>query len=171
MDKKASDTNTQLDQIAERAQKAAAEYDASQAAIAAERDAEAAVLERAIALTKPALRAVTSKLLQYYASTGGQNGCNPQKVRDYFDSPGLILVNKYYNDSDETGNRGTFCGDRLVLMLDGSLSVATREGTWSHWQGEWSSFQATLTPLTAREAVERYKLDDILRSLRDAFGE
>lgn len=135
-------------------------------AIRDERAAEAAVLDSVIASVKPALRALSSRMISSSYETSGRNGCNPVSRTEYHAPRGFVLVDDYDRDRDETGNRGQLGGTRLVVLTDGSLAVLERTGHFSHWQGEADTWESTLTPVTAVEAMDVYKLDDCLSSIR-----
>jgi hypothetical protein len=159
-----------LKQIETDAPRVAAEYDAHKAAIDAEREAEAAVLERAIAAARPALRAIAGVITQTYYSTSGRNGLNPVKRDAHFDERGLCIGDEYTRENDESGNRGTLGGERLYLLTDGRLAVVERDGTWSCWQGEPDQYEATMAFVSLREAMADWDLDGALQAIAEALG-
>lgn len=163
------DVNETLKKIQDTAPAVAAEYDEHQAAIAAERDAEAKVLETAIEAARPALRAISDRIRSSYYHTGGRNGCNPVKRITYHAERGVLLCDDYTQPKDETGNRGSYEGSGLYLLTDGRLAVVARDGSWSQWQGEPHSYEQTLTVVTPREAMDEWKLDEALEALAEAL--
>lgn len=158
-----------INQITEAAPLVATARGELDAAIDAERTAEAEVLARAIELARPALRALVSRIVRESYETAGRNGCNPVSRTEYHDERGLVLVDGYETCKDASGNRGSISGCRLYLLSDGTLAEATREGSFSHWQGEADSWTSTLAPKTVRDAMNEYALDDCLTALRDAL--
>jgi hypothetical protein len=147
------------------------EHTEYEGALAAQNEAEAALLTRIIETVKPALRALASGIVKTYGDTSGQNGCNPVSEREYFAERGVCLVNAYTSTKDTTGNRGTWQGERLYLLSDGRLAEASRTGEWSCWQGEWDRYEATLKIVDAAYAVKDYELADIVESLTEKLNE
>ncbi len=143
----------------------ATDYDAAREA---ELDAEASVLDAAIDAVRPALRSMSKRIVQYSYETSGRNGCNPVSETRYFGSRGIVLVDDYERVKDETGNRGDLSGARLVLLSDSTLARVKRSGSWSCWQGEADTWEAEMSMLTPREAMDRYELDDCLAALSAA---
>jgi hypothetical protein len=130
-----------------------------------ERAAEALLLETVIAAIKPALRALSHAIASESYYTTGQNGCNPVSRDANHAERGLLLQDNYWREKDTTGNRGTFGGRRLYLLSDGRLAETRREGTFSNWQGEASSWQSTLAILAPLDAVRRFDLNEALENL------
>jgi len=166
-----TDATKLLEQIEETSPDVAHEYDEHQAAIAKERDAETAVLERAIAAAKPALRALASRIRKRDYQTGGRDGLHPVSEHEDHDERGVVLIDRWGRRSDSTGNRGSFTGRRLYLLSDGQLAVVEREGSWSHWQGEAAEYETTLSILTPREAMDVWDLEEALEGLAAALAE
>lgn len=164
-----SKIETAVTAIASKAPVVAAEYQAHQDAIATERAAEVAVLERLIAVGKPALRALSSKLRTSYFFTSGNNGCNHVERAEYYAQRGLVLVDAYTESRGRDGNDGGYTGSRLVLLVDGSLVVFKRRGAWSAWQGSDNSWEATVAYVSPEEAMAKYELDDVIASLSEAL--
>jgi hypothetical protein len=162
-------TAVDLSELATKAAGVAEVASKHEAAINAERDAEALVLQTAIDAAKPALRAVCSRMLRVDKSTSGNNGCNPVEDQQYFEERGLVLVDDFDKGRDTTGNRGWLGGYRIVLLSDGTLAKVEREGSWSCWQGEWTGWEATLTPMTARDVMDREELDECLKAISTAL--
>jgi hypothetical protein len=158
-----------LKRIEQNAPQAAVQYDEHQAAIQAERDAEAVILDKAIASAKPALKALSSKIVSDSYETGGQNGCNPVYRYEHHKEQGVVLVDDWSREKDESGNRGALVGKRLYLLSDGQLAEVERDGQFSHWQGDADTYETTLNIVTARQAMDIWNLDDALKSLAEAL--
>ena len=164
-------TSETLATLATTAATVATQHEAFTVARTTEREAEAALLGRIITTVKPALRALASAIKSRDYQTAGRNGCNPVHTYDTFDDRGVCLVDGFDHDKDETGNRGTNSGSRLYLLDDGRLAEVEREGTWSRWQGEPDTWEATLTIVSAVEAVDRYELADMIEALNTKLAE
>ena len=101
--------------------------------------------------------------------TGGQNGCNPVHRYEHHVEQGVVLVDDWSRDKDETGNRGALTGNRLYLLSDGRLAEVKRTGSFSHWQGESDEYTTTLKIVDARTAMDTWELVDALKSLMEAL--
>ena len=146
------------------------EYDAQQAAISAERDAETAVLERAIELARPALRAISSRIQTGYRDNGGgRDGCHHVEGKEWSKERGLVLVDDLDRGTHGDGNSGWYGGDRLYLLADGSLARSKRKGSWSRWQGVGEEWEAPLTRVSVRSAMDEYELADCLKVISEAL--
>lgn len=160
-----------LASLATTAATVAAEHTAYTEALTTEQQAEGALLTKIIATVKPALRALASGIKSRDYSTAGRNGLNPVHTYDTFTERGVLLVDEYDHDKDESGNRGTNGGSRLYLLDGGQLAEVAREGTWSRWQGEPDTYEATLTIISAGEAVDRYELADMVQAISTKLEE
>jgi hypothetical protein len=145
-----------------------ANHDAFSNAVLAERDAEAKVLEAAIAAVKPALRALGSRIKSKNHSTSGRNGCNYVEEIEYFDTKGLRLCSSFSRDKDPTGNSGIYSGEAVYLLVDGTLARVTKSGTWSLYQGEWDREDYEIEAVTAREVMNRETLNELLEAISKA---
>lgn len=157
--------------ISKLAETVAAQFAEMESAFQAEYQAKAALLERVIEYARPALRALSSKLIATYGETNGQNGCNPVSIREYFDKRGVVLLDGYEETKDSSGHRGEFGGECLVLLSDGRLARLTRKGRWSYWQGEWDRYEVTLDIISAGEAVREFNLNDVIAELSKKLRE
>lgn len=164
-------TSETLASLATTAATVATEHAAYEGALTSEAQAEAELLGRIVATVKPALRALASGIKSREYQTAGRNGCNPVHTYDTFAERGVCLVDGYDHDKDETGNRGSNGGSRLYLLDDGRLAETQRAGSWSRWQGEPDQWEATLTIVTAAQAVARYELTDIIQALSTKLAE
>ena len=164
-------TSETLATLATSAATVATEHSEYQAALATQSEAEAALLGRIIETVKPALRALASGIKSRDYQTAGRDGCHPVHTYDTFDERGVCLVDAYTSRKDETGNRGSNEGSRLYLLDDGRLAEVEREGTWSRWQGEPDTYEATLTIVSVAVAVARYELADMIEAINTKLAE
>jgi hypothetical protein len=165
----ANAVNELVEKIEQTAPHVAEQYDEHQAAIQAERDAEAVILGKAIASARPALKALSSKIVSESYETGGQNGCNPVHRYENHKEQGLVLIDDWDSEKDETGNRGALVGERLCLLSDGRLAEVKRKGSFSHWQGEADEYTTTLKIVDPRTAMDKWELVDALKGLMEAL--
>jgi hypothetical protein len=161
--------NIEISKIENLAQTVASEFSASQAAHAAAELAEGGLLRDVIAAIKPAIPALSSRIVSHSYETGGRNGCNPVSRKSHHSERGFLLVDGYESTMDETGNRGDLGGSRLFLLPDGRLAEVTREGSCSRWQGEADEWESTLDILAADVVVERYDIEEILATITEAL--
>ena len=77
----------------------------------------------------------------------------------------MVLVDCESQRRHADGNTGVYEGTMLVLAQDGALHETTAGGSWSQWQGAWSTQERTIAPMTARQAMDSYDLDDCLTAL------
>ena len=161
--------DTNIEQITTLAGIVAAEHAASVEAHEAVTEAKAELLTRVVEAVKPALRAVSDRIVAESYETMGRNGCNPVSRTEYHSERGLMLVNDYDRTKDETGNRGDLGGSRLYLLTDGRFARVDREGSFSHWQGEADEWKSTLGARTARQVAEAYGVDDVVKAIGDAL--
>jgi hypothetical protein len=164
-------TSETLASLATTAAAVATEHEAFTVAVNTQNAAEAALLERIVETVKPALRALASGIKSRDYQTAGRNGCNPVHTYDTFPERGVCLVDGYTSSKDESGNRGSNEGSRLYLLDDARLAEVAREGTWSRWQGEADTYEATLTIVSAAEAVARYELTDMVSTISTKLEE
>jgi hypothetical protein len=161
--------NIEISKIENLAQTVASEFSASQAAHAAAELAEGELLRDIIAAMKPAIPALSNKIVKHSYETGGQNGCNPVSRKEHHSERGFLLVDGYERTRDATGNRGDLAGSRLFLLIDGRLAEVTREGSFSVWQGEADEWESTLEILAADVVAERYDIEEILATIAEAL--
>ncbi len=158
-----------IEEVQTQAQTVATQSEAHQEAIAAERSAEAALLDRLIEVVRPALRALSSRILTRHDTTGGANGCNPVEIKEYHATRGLLVVDEYRRNKDSSGNSGSYSGYGVYLLADGTLARAKQSGTWSAWQGDWDRTSWELTPTTSGEVMKRDTIDEIVVALAEAL--
>jgi hypothetical protein len=158
--------NSTLFAIAEKAPVVADLLQAREAAVRAERDVEAAILMRAIALMRPALEALCGRVpVGSREITGGRGA-------ELTYSPalrGLCLVDGYARDGAGSGG-GQYFGERLYLLVDGTLVSLRREGRWSERAGEACAWQVVEERhLSPREAMDEYPLAECLEPMLAAL--
>jgi hypothetical protein len=160
---------TTLSTLATLAPTVGAEYDAEQAAISAERDAEAAILDRAIEIARPALKAASNKIQTSWSS-------NDLVKSTYLpvagicvddDKPGAARNGRWVNGQDQTD--GPYEGADLFLGADGVFYLLRYSGNWTLWQGRSSSWEADVTTRTTREVMDSWKLDEVLGYIAKAI--
>jgi hypothetical protein len=167
----ANAVNELVEKIEQTAPHVAEQYDEHQEAIQAERDAEAVILSKAIASAKPALKALSSRIVSDGYSTQKQNGFNPvyRSKHHLREEQGLVLVDGWSEEKDESGNRGTLGGARLYLLSDGRLAEVERIGSFSQRQGEATKYTTTLKIVDPRTAMDTWDLVDALKGLMEAL--
>jgi hypothetical protein len=155
--------NSTLAAIGEKAPQVAELARAREAAICAERDAEAAILERAVGLIRPALETLCGRIP--VASRELAASARPADLAYSQTARGLCLVDGYGKDySDKDG--GQYYGERLYLLSDGTLLETRRQGRWSDTAGapcEWEVVEER--PLSPREAMDEYALAECLEPM------
>jgi hypothetical protein len=161
--------NIEISKIENLAQTVASEFSASQAAHAAAELAEGGLLRDVIAAMKPAITALSNKIVKYSHETGGRNGCNPVSRKEHHRERGFLIFDGYGRIGDVTGNRGAFSGSRLYLLTDGRLAEVTRKGSFSHWQGEYDEWNSKLEILAADIVAERYDIEEIIATIGEAL--
>lgn len=159
--------NSTLTAIAEKAPQVAELVRAREAALCAERDAEAAILERAVSLVRPALEALCGRI-----PVAGREVVGSARPAEYVYSQtarGLCLVDGYGKDCSD-GDGGQYFGERLYLLSDGTLVEMRRQGRWSEVEGatcEWEVVDER--PLSPREAMDEYTLAECLEPMFNAL--
>jgi len=143
----------------------AAEHNAHVAALSAECDAEAKLLDATIAAVRPALAALAGRIKTYSYRTMGQNGLNPVRQSRYATERGYLVADGFDQEGDTTGNRGKFCGSQVYLLRDGTWLQLRRTGHWSCWQGEADTWEATSRVLSSREVAEFYDAEQLIANI------
>lgn len=162
---------TDINQITETATKAAANAAELESAIDAERSAEADVLTAAIEAARPALRAICSRMVSRDTDFHIADVNKARSVVEYHAERGLHLAGAANGERDQPrDNDGGYEGEGLFLLSDGSLARRTWSGAWSKWQGATDDLRSTLAPITVREAMDEWDLDDCLKNLHEALS-
>jgi hypothetical protein len=137
-------------------------------AIGEERDAKAQVLAAAIETAQPALSAITYKI------ESSQRTFWPDSVRteteyETYQQDGLRLGGPGPLCDYPTAIDGLYKGRALYLLEDGTLVNVRYRGNWSRWQGASSGWKAEFTPITCREAMDKWKLEECIQSISEAL--
>lgn len=155
--------NSTLSAIAEKAPQIAELARAREAAISAERDAEAAILERAIDLVRPALEALCGRIpISFREQVGSPRPADYGYSAEY---RGFCLVDGFARDTSCIDG-GLYYGERLYLLADSSLLALRREGHWSEEDEglcEWEVVDQR--PLSPREVMDEYTLAECLEPM------
>jgi len=162
--------HAQITEIQSVATQVAAQYTETQAAFAAERDAEAALLTAAITAARPALRAISSRILEQSTTTGLATD-RQREHTSYRSERGLLLagVSRPQRDA-QRDNSGSYEGCALYLLTDGTLACVVWSGHWSRWQGSSDEQESRLTALTPREAMDTWDCADVITEIHDALA-
>ena len=155
--------NSTLTAIGEKAPQVAELARAREAAICAERDAEAAILERAVGLIRPALETLCGRIP--VACREVASSARPAEFVYSQTARGLCLVDGYGKDYTGEGG-GQYYGERLYLLSDGTLLETRRQGRWGEAPGspvEWEVIEER--PLSPREAMDEYPLAECLEPM------
>jgi hypothetical protein len=143
------------------------DYDA---AISEERDAEAEILSAAIEAARPALRALSNRLILSKYQSSGRNGCNWEEREEVSEYRGFQLAEDFSRQPNGTGNRGTYSGEALILTDSGKLLSCERSGTWSPC-GEGDETRYEYSEVSAREAMNVWELEACLEKLQKKLKE
>jgi hypothetical protein len=163
-----TEIETQIAKAAARVPQIVADHDAAVAAHQEVITAEAVLLDRLIAIVKPALQALGTRPLRSYATSDGKNGCNPWSEEERFAWRGICATDTRPGPSrDKRGddNTGTYGSGDLFLCADGTWWELTYEGTWSNWQGATSSWEATAKSMTTAAVARKYDFEAIIGRL------
>lgn len=137
------------------------------AAIVSERDAEGEVLTKVIEKVKPALRAICGRVV-LNERTFWVNVLIERETGKTM--RGLHLDGSESEEEDyPRGNQGNYEGCGLFLRDDGQLVEVTWTGHWTRWQGRSSAFEAEVTVVTPREAMDDWKLSACVESIAKAL--
>lgn len=161
-----------LSKIAALAPVVAASAAELEGAIDAETTAGAAVLERAIGIARPALRAICSRLRSEHYTSGGRNGLHPTEREEWHAGGYFCLTDDagfVPGERSSTGNEGEYTGRDYAVNRDGAIVSVTYGGSWSRWQGSGTTLTTEIKPRTAAQAVRWYDLGDMLGRLATAL--
>jgi hypothetical protein len=141
------------------------------AAAAAETAAEAAILQRAIEIARPALRALCSRLRAEHYTSSGQNGLHPTERSSWHEGSYLCLTDAKFAPATESsdGNVGRYVGCDYGVSRDGSYVCVTYSGRWSRWQGAGDTLVTTVESVTAEEMADASDVSEVLTRLADAL--
>lgn len=141
--------NKAVETIAKIASSVADRHEALAVAIAREKTAKIQLVERVIEIAKPALRALSSRILKSCVTRWHDNAYTDD-TKTYYEVRGLCL---YDTDGGPTeachrahprADSGGYEGWTLYLLSDGRLAEASYDGHWSKWQGATSELEVKL---------------------------
>lgn len=128
-------------------------------------DAEADVVDAAIALVRPLLPHLARAIRSSWTGTSTDGLCGTEQW-ETFPLRGLVLAGSLRTaEGGHNDTRGSISGQALVLWSDGSLADVYTTGMWTRWDRESPWLTRTAVPTTAREAVEGWEVDDLLKCL------
>lgn len=145
-------TTDDLARIAERAEAVAAEAEEADAAREQLEAAQAALLERAIASVRPALRAIGTRPLVawHVAHHADVNHNGGVRTEERYPSRCVCISEGEPGPMEDTprANEGTYHGEDLFIREDGALIGFAYSGSWSRWQGSAWGWTAEITEYT-----------------------
>jgi hypothetical protein len=136
-------------------------------AIAMERAAEAALLERVVAEVRPALRAICGKIQRGHRWWQQSTPEAGEEAR-WFTERGVWLDGGLEKDCPQA-NDGAYGGDGLYLLEDGHFARVRYSGNWSRWQATSSEWQAELGVLDLDSVVKQYDVEPLVDVLLAAI--
>ena len=152
--------------LADLAARVAAQHREQSDAIADERQAAAGVLAQIVDAVRPALKALSSRLLKEERTWWPDNAA-PTTDKTYHAERGVILAGDGPERDHPRANQGAIVGEALALLEDGTFARLDWSGNWSNWQGATSTEQSALTTMSALDVVGDYDLDAIAEALAD----
>jgi hypothetical protein len=138
------------------------------AAVEAELNAQVMVLERALKAVAPVRRAICGPIESEDVSWVGTSR---ESSVTYFPQRGLRLAGGSRMAGDYDDTRGAYKGSALVLWADGTLGQLEYSGEWTKWMREANRLESIAIPITTREALQQWNLEDLLASLTAALNE
>ena len=156
-------------QIAALVPTVASQAEAHEAAVQASHGAGAALLERVVQLVKPALRPLSTRPV-VSSRTFWPDRIQTATEETRASWSGVLLAGSTGPGEDfPNANQGTYEGQALYLLPDGTFRWLTFSGTWSRWQGVSSEWETTAADLSMAEVVHRYSLADLLAKLLEVL--
>jgi len=143
-----------------------AQHGALTEAIEEEATAEAALLARVVDLVRPALRALSSRLLAS-ERVFWPDSVSTATEKSYHEERGVILAGTGPERDYPRANDGAIEGTDLVLLADGTFARLDWSGSWTRWQGRTSEETSTLTRLSLADVVETWDVDEIAATLSE----
>lgn len=161
----------QLRQIEAESERVAREHAEHEAAISAERDAEAAVLERVIAIARPALRAISdrveSRIGEMERRRNNDDHDDDREPR-YMRAAYLHDRKAVDRQAFHTQSSTSVDGDALLVRSDGMLVRGRYQGCTSQW-ADRGRYWLVVEEITARQAMDTYDLACCVRSILRAL--
>lgn len=162
------ETKRILRELGEQARVVGKQDDERRAAIRADRDSKAELLDAVVKALRPALRALATRVQ-----------LDIEDVRRA-DRLGLLIGTKKTKASYAAGpvirpisgdpNRGRYGGEDLFLMEDGSFFEVTYDGPWSKVAGEKSGWQGIGVTIGTAEVVAGYDVANVLDEIQAALA-
>lgn len=152
--------------LANLAANVAAQHDEMTAAVEEERAAEERLLGQLVEAVRPALRALSSRLLASERTFWPDN-VSTATEKDYHEERGVRLAGSGPERDHPRANRGTIEGLDLVLLDDGTFARLDWSGHWSKWQGEGDLEESTLTRVSLRDVVDGWDVDQLAATLHE----
>lgn len=141
-----------------------AQHGALVAAIDEETTAEAALLEKVVDLVRPALKALSSRLLAS-ERVFWPDSVSTATEESYHEERGVRLAGSGPERDHPRANDGAIEGTDLVLLEDGTFARVDWSGSWTRWQGRTSHEESELTRLSLADVVAGWDVDDIAGAL------
>jgi hypothetical protein len=167
------ESQVNLSELGTMAATVASQHAEYEAAVAAEEEADAALLTALVETVRPALRALSSRPQAYYHCWWVSNVKTDTETRRA-EWRGVYM--RAVSDSPSgpekdhpSANSGQWVGGDLFLREDGTWVRLVYSGTWSKWQGAADKWEAEEEALTALEVAQEYKVADIVESVRAAL--
>ena len=135
-------------------------------AIAEERAAEEELLEKVVDAVRPALKALSSRILAT-ERTWWPTSVETATDKSFHPERGVRLDGNGPVRDHPRANDGAVEGEDLVLLEDGTFARLDWSGTWTRWQGRTSEETSTLTRLTLAEVVETWDVDQLAARLHE----
>lgn len=125
----------------------------------AEEQAEAELLDALIAAVKPALPALSSRIVASERTTGIATD-RQRDAKTWREEKGLCVTGTPGPArAGGRDTRGEYKGYDLFLLADGTWLELAYEGSWSNWQGESCLWSTTSRKLTSLDVAREY--DDV----------
>ncbi len=163
-----------ITQITKRIPQIVVDADTAEAAHAAEVVAHVTLLDRVVALVRPALRALSTRPLVSSRWSNGQNGLHPWEKHTRAAWRGIYLGEYQSGPVEKTcgdENTGTYAGQDLFLAEDGTWRRLRYSGSWSRWQGSTSGWESTEQTLSTRDVVGKYDAEKIISAIGAVVAE
>jgi hypothetical protein len=144
-----------LTKLQQDAETIATEIDAATEALTERQQAEAALLDRVIALIRPAIRAIGTRPMVAYKTTGHADVNRHRSSEERYDYRVLNITPYRWGPAldNPRDNQGVYEGRDLGLREDGVLVKFVYFGDWSRWQGSSWGWETEITEYTSASAA------------------
>ena len=138
------------------------------AAIEAETNAEIMVLERALKAIAPVRRAICRPIAteDILWNPSGHNYCV-----NHFPQHGITLAGGYTIEGDPDDPDISCSGSSLVLWADGTFGLMVYTAGWLTCVGGAVRVERTAMPITLRQALPQWSLEELLAALTAVLNE